>query len=354
MKNSLGENSFIIDYRDEHGKRKQTRTDACTLKDAQRIERSILTEIDKAKTLGLSREALSPTTFSAFAEKVYLPSIEKTVRASTYKRYEDLYNNLKAFFGQMNLASITPAAIDNYFAKAENSADAPGPGELHNRRARLGAILEMAMIRRLIQYNPIRAVKGRSYNPKKRHVITPDEEKALFKHSPSWLKPFIVIGLYGGMRESEISAMKWEDVKDNFIHIPDSKTGEPRYVPINDQIRAVLGAQDRVIIGGKPVAHVFWNASILKPFSGNSISEGFRRVARDAGVPATFHCTRSTFVTRIRDAGVNDARVMAITGHKTARMLQHYTNLGPKHLEGATDVICREIAEPVQNEAAKA
>lgn len=355
MLNAMGEPAFLVDYKDEHGVRRTRRTEACTLKDAQRIERSILTEIDKAKALGVSRAAINPTTFASFAETVYLPWIKNNIRESTYKRYQCITGHLTDHFGSWNLATITPSTIEDYFQKAEKETThqgrTPGAGELVNRRARLGAILQLAVNRRLIQVNPVHSVKRRKYKETKRHIFSADEERKVLEAAPGWLKPFIVIGLYGGLRESEICAMKWEDIKGSFIHIPDSKTGEPRYVPINREIKAVLDAQDRVIVGGKPVAYVFWNASVLGPFKPNSISEGFGRVARDTDLPATFHCTRHTFITRIRDAGVNDARVMAITGHKTPRMLQHYTNLGPKELSGATEVLCRKDATQVQHGA---
>ncbi len=358
--NAKGQPAWIVDYRDEHGRRKQVKTDALTKKEAQGIEASILTKIEKGKALGITQEAMQPPTFGKFTDEVYLPSMEATVRESTYKSYERLCDRLKDYFGPMTLPSIKADTIEAYFRKAEKETTiqgrAPGKGELLNRRARLGAILEMAYKRDLIQKNYARCVDRPEYTPEEKHVITPGEEKKLLDAAPSWLKPAIVVGLYGGMRESEIAAMTWGNVKDGFIFIPDSKNGESRHVPLNAEIEAALATLDRAIKDGRPVEWVFWNAALESPRSANTIGNAFKRVAIAVKIPATtFHCTRHTFITRMRtgDRTIPDAELMAITGHKTASMIQHYTHVKPEHLRGKTEGLSKKCATPVQHEVAE-
>src|SRR5262245_7265293 len=138
MLNSLGEPAFIIDYRDEHGRRKQIRTEATTLKDARLIEASILTKVELAKRLPVPKQALEAMTVERFTLDVYLPAVELEVKPKTYEGYEVIVKDLNKYFGKMTLASIEPLTIDDYFDSRGNEITQmgrpPGAGTLRNRR----------------------------------------------------------------------------------------------------------------------------------------------------------------------------------------------------------------------------
>jgi integrase len=359
MLNAQGEPAFLVDYRDEHGRRKTVRTDACTLKDAQRIERDILTEIDKAKALGVPRAALSAITFASFAETVYLPWIKGEVRETTYYRYVGLVKHLTDYFGSMTLASIEPLTIDGYFQSRVNEKThqnrPPGAGELLNRRGQLSAIMQHALKKRLIQYNPVLATDRPDYTPAPKAALTRGEEERILAAAKPWLRPIIVMGLYGGMREGEIALMRWEHIKDGLIFIPaeNCKTGHARHVPISSEMEAALAPlRERRLAEGSP-PWVFWNAARQAPYSPDSISSTYKRLVGKLKIKTTFHSSRVTFITDARESGkITDAVLMEITGHRTAAMLNHYTKIKPEHLIGATEGLRRgKDATQVQHEA---
>jgi integrase len=359
MLNAQGQPAFIIDYRDEYGRRKQTRTDACVEKDAKRIERAILTEIDKAKSLGVPRQALTGMTFEVFTDTVYLPAIKTEVRESTYERYVSLTQHLKNHFGKMTLASIQPLTIDEYFkdrsGEKTRQGRAPGAGELRNRLFQLRAIMKRAMLKRLITSNPVEATNRMEYTAEPKEALTKAQEDDILAASPEWLRPIIVMGIYGGMRKAEITGMEWEHLKDGMIFIPEenSKTGHARYVPISTEMEAALAPlRVRRLAEGSP-SHVFWNAPAKSPYSAHSVGLAYKRVVKRLGISTTFHATRVTFVTDARESGkITDAHLMAITGHRTVSMLNHYTKVKPEHLKGLTEGLRRQKdAESAQNEA---
>lgn len=359
MVNALGKPAWIVDYRDEHGRRRQVKTDATSMKEARLIEASILTQIEKAKALGLSRQALTPKTFAQFTDETYLPAMKAKVRGSTYKSYVRLCGKLKDYFGTMSLASITPNTIDDYFRSTAKEITAqkraPGAGELNNRRARLMAIMGMAEMKEWIPRNPVKAVERQEYDPEEKHLITADEEEQLLNASPDWLRPFIVMGLYGGLREGEIAKMKWEHVQSGFIHVPEenAKNGEERDVPINARLEAVLADLARVRMQEGSPDWVFYSRARKGHFLPNSVSMAFTRLAEGLGIPATFHCTRHSFITRMQDSGIALPHLKAITGQKTDAMVAHYTHLKRAHLKGKTDVLCRESARQTQDAVAQ-
>src|SRR3984893_10796684 len=50
----------------------------------------------------------------------------------------------------------------------------------------------------------------------------------------------------------------------------------------------------------------------------------------------SFHCLRHTSVTLLKEAGVPDAAIMALIGHDSVAMSQHYTHVGRDALEKAS------------------
>jgi integrase len=71
-----------------------------------------------------------------------------------------------------------------------------------------------------------------------------------------------------------------------------------------------------------------------EPVSAEVIKTGFIRLLSEAGISRTeqkernitLHGMRHTFITLARYAGLPDAEVMALAGHKSVTMMQHYTH----------------------------
>jgi integrase len=51
----------------------------------------------------------------------------------------------------------------------------------------------------------------------------------------------------------------------------------------------------------------------------------------------SFHSMRHSFVTRAREAGLSDFVVSALSGHKTTRMVEHYSHQTTTALESARE-----------------
>jgi site-specific recombinase XerD len=53
----------------------------------------------------------------------------------------------------------------------------------------------------------------------------------------------------------------------------------------------------------------------------------------------SFHCLRHTSVTLLKEAGVPDAAIMALIGHDSVAMSQHYTHVGREALQKAAHAL---------------
>jgi integrase len=64
-----------------------------------------------------------------------------------------------------------------------------------------------------------------------------------------------------------------------------------------------------------------------EPFSPPSFTNWFREQCREAGLQLglSVHGLRKAVCCRLAEAGCSEKQIAAITGHKTLRMLQHYT-----------------------------
>jgi len=146
-----------------------------------------------------------------------------------------------------------------------------------------------------------------------------------------------------GMRRGEIAHMKWEhvDLKKKTLLIPETKTGEPRRIPLSPEALSILTSLSRRIDGkvwgydekGLGVTRVFQEA--LK--RARSIYEKECEEKKEKPDPAflvdlTFHDLRHEATSRFFEKGFNPMQVAAITGHKTLQMLKRYTHLKAEDL----------------------
>jgi integrase len=127
--------------------------------------------------------------------------------------------------------------------------------------------------------------------------------------------------LYTGQRLGDVRKMVWSDVdRDRQIRVAQSKTGAKLAIPLHAELRAALNAIPR--------EHV----SILTTNFGRAFSDkGFGNWMADriamAGLPdrCVTHGLRKAAARRLAEAGCSTREIMAITGHTTSQMVDHYT-----------------------------
>jgi len=175
--------------------------------------------------------------------------------------------------------------------------------------------------------NPIDAVrKPRIGNNRRDRRLVADEETRLFSACREYGEPLpsiVRLALETGMRRGEIAGLLWQHVylDKRVIHIPETKNGEPRDVPLSSRAAAALKALPRNING-----RVF-------DMRADSITQAFSRACKRAVIAGLrFHDLRHEATSRFFEKGLNPMQVAAITGHRTLQMLQRYTHLRAEDL----------------------
>lgn len=182
----------------------------------------------------------------------------------------------------------------------------------------IAAAFGYALASGYIKTNPAKSTQGRVQ--KVARFLDSAEIKALLDKgcaaNPE-LRQLVLIALYSGMRQGEILKITPRMVKDGFVALEDTKTGEPRMVPIHSKIAEFVASPQ-------------WIAKWDK----NRLGRAFRRaVARVKMGRVRFHDLRHTFCSGYLQSGGTLADLREISGHKTLRMLQTYAHFQKNYLK---------------------
>lgn len=120
------------------------------------------------------------------------------------------------------------------------------------------------------------------------------------------------LALETAMRAGEIRGLRGSHIylEDRFVHLPRTKNGSRRDVPLSKGAVDILSALD----GDLPF-----------PISAQTLDATFRRIRRNAGLDGllTFHDTRATAITRLAKR-LDIYELSRMTGHKDLKMLSRY------------------------------
>ncbi|MGC8537226.1 MAG: site-specific integrase [Rhizomicrobium sp.] len=180
--------------------------------------------------------------------------------------------------------------------------------------------------------NPVAATRRPKVDDLRNRRLVGDEENRLLEWAEKAeqedgsmpIAHIIRFALETGMRRGELAAMRWEhaDLKSRVLLVTETKTGEPRRVPMSSRALAVLNALPRHLDG-----------KVWGQVHAASISRAFARACHRANIEnLRFHDLRHEATSRFFEKGLNPMQVAAITGHKTLQMLKRYTHLRAEDL----------------------
>ena len=221
-----------------------------------------------------------------------------------------------------------------------------------------------AVSREQLDRDPFRGVGKAAETPREKGVLTRGEVAELIaapvgdpRHRLA-----VLLGTLCGMRMGEVRGLRWENIEEGLIRIRDNwidgegrkapkcKGGaireNARTVPLPSSVAAILESLPRLnrtpssfvfeVFGkdGEPVSKEYFRYAMAKELAAIGIPgrwkgkdappEGYSDEQRRRNL--TFHCTRHTFITLGRLAGINDIEIRAMAGHKSASIMEDYTH----------------------------
>ena len=203
------------------------------------------------------------------------------------------------------------------------------PSTVKRNLVLLGHVFEVARKEwGIYLHNPVRDIKIPADNrPRDRRLQAGEEARLLdacqARRNP-WLLPIVQLALETTMRQGELIRLRWEhiDLNRRTAHLPDTKNGESRTVPLSTTAIRVLRALPRSLHG-----------QAFPGVTTEAIKRAYIRAVRRAGIEnLRFHDLRHEATTRLFEKGLNIMEVASVTGHKDLRMLRRYTHLKAEDL----------------------
>jgi len=182
--------------------------------------------------------------------------------------------------------------------------------------------------------NPVRDIKPPPHSNARERRLQPGEDgveseetrllKACREARNPHLLPIVRLALETAMRQGELVSLRWENIDLNrrIAHLPDTKNGESRTVPLSTTAIKVLRALPRSI-----------NGQVFLGLTTEAVKRAYIRAIRRTDIKnLRFHDLRHEATTRLFEKGLNIMEVASITGHKDLRMLRRYTYLKAEDL----------------------
>ena len=317
-------------------------------KEAEAWARSIESEMDKGVWRDHSRgETTTVADMLARYEREVLP--DKKGKQGT----ESLIKILtESELGHMSLAALSPEAVATYRdhrlkVNSKKTGKPASPQTVRHALSLLSRVINLAMKEwgiPLAHGNPCTQIKMPAQAKARDRRLVNDEEERLLaecdKSRNSWVRPCVIFAIETAMRAGEILE-KWElnketgsqekksiglqwsdvDLKKRTAHLPQTKNGDARTVPLSRRAVATLEALPRSLDG-----RVFG-------MTYEAMKQAFDRARNRASIEdLRFHDLRHEATSRLFEKGFNPMEVSAITGHKTLQMLKRYTHLRAEDL----------------------
>lgn len=268
-------------------------------------------------------------TFAECAEE-WLKLKERTTKPSTYKEYLRSYNvNLKPTFGHYKLTEITRAMVQEYLFTFVDSGRHRTAEKL---KLQLTCIFDMAAEDYKID-SPMKKIVLPYRETKRGVAFTKAEERRLvdfcLQNPDHAASSALLVLLYFGLRQSELKSLKIIDGKWLQCETSKERLGRNvvlRKIPFTPVLKRVLAYVD---------------FGVAKHTNPRTIATTLKRL-----FPTHHpHELRYTFITRCKEAGVNQEVVMLWDGHsfdrdvKTSAVDRGYTTYSEEYiLSGAEKV----------------
>jgi integrase len=207
---------WIVDFRDQHGRRRWQSFETRKLADAH------LSTVVKDVQSGRYRSPAELPTFAVVVAR-WLDG-KRDHPASTFSFWQNhIDNHLVPAFGPLRIDRVTPQAIEDFRNAKWQGGAGLGRSTVNQLLQTLGAVLDYALALDLVTRNAARLVKrvrrerkagqagADAVDPKE--VLTAEQAGQLIAAArPGLMRTFIQTALYTGCRSGELLALDWDAV----------------------------------------------------------------------------------------------------------------------------------------------
>ncbi len=262
-----------------------------------------------------------------------------TLYPSTVRGYTASFNRAIERFGDMPISDITPQQINELLHNLINEGF--GKKVIATQRNVVNMILNYAVMKSLISYNPCTAIKlPRGLRSEHRHLPEPADIEAV--ENSDWLFPFFI--LYTGCRRGEALAIQYEDIdrKNRIININKSVgyDGNRPFlkVPKTEAGIRTIGLIDRLAERLPKGRGLIFPSPSGGFYTNGEIKYEWLKWQKENNTNVTAHQLRHYYATLLFDAGLTTKEAQYLLGHSTVAMTQDtYTHIRKERLRMSTE-----------------
>ncbi len=147
-----------------------------------------------------------------------------------------------------------------------------------------------------------------------------------------------LVGCYTGLRYSDYSDLKMDNIRNGYIERVQIKTGQKVVIPVHSVVKTILnkyhGSPPPMISNQRSNKYIKELCKMIPELNQEiSIKQQINGIAKTIAVPKysliSTHTARRSFATNQYKAGVPSITIMAITGHKTEKVFLNYIKIKP-------------------------
>ena len=230
----------------------------------------------------------------------------------------------RSYLSGVSLSELKPHHITKF---REDRLKEVSAGTVLKDLGLLSAVINTGMtkwgLENVLRSNPVSLIsKPRAPRPRDRRLEAGELERLLAAGaSPNpWFRVVVLFAIETGTRRGETLSLTWENVHlgKRYVHLPDTKNGDSRDVPLSPQALELL----------RDLPKDIREDQVVFPLHFEALKSSLRRACSKACISdIRFHDLRHEATSRFFEKGLNVMDVYAITGHKDLRILQRYTHL---------------------------
>jgi integrase len=261
--------------------------------------------------------------FGSLVTSFYGSAEFANLKPNTKRTYRLILESIASKHGHRPAATM-PASVAEKLIQ-EIGAGRPAMANLSRRV--LHRLMGFAIRQKIRTDNPFSGIP--SYKIGTRHTWTDAELAAFETKWPLGTRERLAytLLLYTGQRVGDVARMRRQDILNGAINVVQEKTGAELAIPIHSNLHAAMKA-------GPSKGMSLIGDAAGRQISARTLTVLMKRAAQGAGLPP--HCLphglRKAMMRRLADRGGTTKELQSISGHKTLKEVQRYTDAADQRL----------------------
>jgi integrase len=361
---------WFASYRDANGKqhRRTTKTtnriEARKLADIfERVSRRMITARGMREILvDMYRQESGITIPTSTVEEfamTWLANKRTTMSPAGFGNYERVLRKFLRFIGELSKADLGTILKQHLVGFRDFLASEVGPVTTNKQFNVITLLFQEAARDGFLSENPALHVGCVKIPKKKVHkAFTKEQLSAILAVATGEMRSLILFGIYTGQRMSDLATLRWSalDLEQNTVRFYTAKTNTSITIPMAPALREHVM---NLPAGDDPESPLHPRYCKLHKHSQSNLSMHFAELLSAVGLRASvqadevltgkrknrnalsFHSLRYTAVTLLKEAGIPEAVVRELIGHKSKEISDHYTDVGIDALRAAANALPR-------------